>query len=62
MPIRWLPFVTGIVPLVGIHICFLIAVDIGYLSACNPYIDGCASISATGSMAWPSSAVGTPWV
>lgn len=48
MPIRWLPFVTGIVPLVGIHICFLIAVDIGYLPACNPYIDGCASISATG--------------
>ena len=48
MPIRWLPFVTGIVPFVGIHVCYVIAVQHGYLAACIPYIEGCNSISATG--------------
>lgn len=48
MPIRWLPLVVGVVPFVGIHVCYWLAVQSGYLSACNPYIDGCTSISATG--------------
>ena len=48
MPIRWLPLIVGAVPFVAIHICYWLSVQSGYLSACNPYIDGCTSISATG--------------
>ena len=48
MPIRWLPLIAGLVPFVGIHICYLLSVQSGYLQLCIPYIDGCNSISATG--------------
>jgi hypothetical protein len=48
MLIRWLPLIVGIVPFVGIHICYAIAIEHGYAQACIPYIDGCTSISATG--------------
>lgn len=48
MLIRWLPLIAGIVPFVGAHVCYLIAVQHGILPACIPYIDGCTSISATG--------------
>ena len=48
MLIRWLPLFIGLVPLVGVHIAYLIAVDYGYLQPCIPYIEGCTSISATG--------------
>ena len=48
MLIRWLPLIAGIVPFVGVHVCYVIAVKHGFLPACIPYIDGCTSISATG--------------
>ena len=48
MLIRWLPLIAGIVPFVGIHVCYVIAVQYGVLPACIPYVDGCTSISATG--------------
>lgn len=48
MLIRWLPLIAGIVPFVGIHVCYVIAVKYGVLPACIPYVDGCTSISATG--------------
>jgi len=48
MLIRWLPFFIALVPLVGVHIAYLIAVDYGYLQPCIPYLEGCTSISATG--------------
>ncbi len=48
MLIRWLPLIAGIVPFVGVHVCYLLAVRHGYLPACIPYVDGCVSISATG--------------
>ena len=48
MLIRWLPLIVGVVPFVGIHICFAIAIEHGYAQACIPYIEGCTSISATG--------------
>ena len=48
MLIRWLPLFIGLVPLVGVHIAYLIAVDYGYLQLCIPYVDGCTSISGTG--------------
>lgn len=48
MLIRWLPLFIGLVPLIGVHIAYLIAVDYGYLQPCIPYLDGCTSISGTG--------------
>ena len=48
MLIRWLPFFIALVPLVGVHIAHLIAVDYGYLQPCIPYLEGCTSISGTG--------------
>jgi hypothetical protein len=48
MLIRWLPLLIGLVPLVGVHAAYLIAVDYGYLPPCIPYLDGCTSISGTG--------------
>ena len=48
MLIRWLPLFIGLVPLIGVHVAYLIAVDYGYLQPCIPYLDGCTSISGTG--------------
>jgi len=48
MRLRFLPLVTGLLPIVAIHASLLLAVDAGVIPACIPYLDGCASISATG--------------
>ena len=48
MLIRWLPLIAGVVPFVGIHVCYLIAVQYGFLPSCFPYVEGCTSVSATG--------------
>lgn len=48
MLIRWLPLLAGLVPFVGVHVCYVIAIEFGHLPACIPYLDGCTSISATG--------------
>ncbi len=46
--LRWLPLVAGILPLVAMFGAFAIGVAYGTLPDCNPIIDGCRSISATG--------------
>ena len=43
-----LPLITGLLPIVAIHASLLLAINAGAIPACIPYIDGCASISATG--------------
>jgi len=48
MLVRWLPLIIAAAPLVAVHTAFMIAVEYGYLTGCIPYVDGCASISATG--------------
>jgi hypothetical protein len=48
MLLRFLPLVTGLLPIVTIHLSLLIAINADVIQACNPYIDGCTSISATG--------------
>ena len=48
MFIRGLPLITAIVPFLGINIAYWIGVEHGNLPSCNPYLDGCTSISATG--------------
>jgi len=39
---------TGILPIVSIHATYVIAAAEGYVPWCNPYVDSCTSISATG--------------
>ena len=46
--LRWLPLIAGILPLVAMFGAFAIGVAYGTLPDCNPLIDGCRSISATG--------------
>lgn len=46
--LRWLPFIAGLLPLIAIFGAFAIGVAAGSLPDCNPIIDGCRSISATG--------------
>lgn len=48
MLVRILPLVTGLMPIVAIHIALLVAIESAVIPACFPYFDGCASISATG--------------
>ena len=48
MLIRWLPLIAGVLPFLGVNVCYLIAVQHGFLPSCFPYVDGCTSISATG--------------
>ena len=48
MPIRFLPLLAGLLPIVAIHASLLLAINAGAIPACIPYLDGCASISATG--------------
>ncbi|OGT19421.1 MAG: hypothetical protein A2V90_01200, partial [Gammaproteobacteria bacterium RBG_16_57_12] len=42
---------TGILPIISANIAYLVAAQLGHLSWCIPYLDGCASISATGRQA-----------
>lgn len=46
--LRWLPLFTGILPLIAMFGAFAIGVAYETLPDCNPIIDGCRSISATG--------------
>ena len=46
--LRWLPLLAGVLPLIAMFGAFAIGVAAGTLPDCNPIIDGCRSISATG--------------
>jgi hypothetical protein len=48
MLIRGLPLYTGIAPVVGALLAYWLGVSNDILPACNPLLDGCTSISATG--------------
>ena len=48
MLVRLLPLITGLLPIVAIHVSLFVAINAAAIPACIPYIDGCASISATG--------------
>jgi hypothetical protein len=45
---RILPLLAGLMPFIAMIGAFLIGVAYESLPACNPFLDGCASISATG--------------
>jgi hypothetical protein len=46
--LRWLPLIAGLMPLIAMFGAFAIGVAYEVLPDCNPIIDGCRSISATG--------------
>ena len=48
MLIRVLPLVTGLLPIIAIHVSLLVAINAGSIPACFPYTEGCTSISAAG--------------
>ena len=48
MMIRFLPLVTALAPLIGVNVAYWVGVQYDNLPSCNPYIDGCTSISSTG--------------
>lgn len=48
IPLHVVPLVTGLLPIIGINASYLIAASVGHVPWCNPYLDGCTSVSATG--------------
>ena len=48
MRLMHLPAMTGLIPAIAIHVCYLIAANAGHVPWCLPYIDNCTSISAVG--------------
>jgi hypothetical protein len=48
MLLRLLPLITGLLPIVAIHVSLVLAIHAGAIPPCFPYLEGCASISATG--------------
>lgn len=46
--VHWLALFTALIPIVSVHITYLISASQGFVPWCMPYIDSCASISATG--------------
>ena len=45
MPLWPLALVVGVVPAIAAHLAWLISVQQGHIPDCNPYLDGCTSIS-----------------
>ncbi|MEM1111983.1 MAG: hypothetical protein AAGI11_08750 [Pseudomonadota bacterium] len=45
---RVLAFLSAVIPFVTVHVTYVLSASIGYVDWCNPYIDSCTSISATG--------------
>ena len=54
-----LPLTAAIVPVVAVHLCLWLAIRAEAIPPCLPYLEGCASISATGRQA-PASFVFKP--
>jgi hypothetical protein len=48
LPVAWLPLAAGLLVLFTIHAAWLVSAHFGHVAWCNPYLDSCTSISATG--------------
>ena len=44
----FLPVAAGLLPLVAVTAAYMVAAERGLVPGCNPFLDGCTSISATG--------------
>jgi len=45
VPLWWLPLAAGLLPALAVTVAFQLAVAQGQFAACNPFFDGCVSIS-----------------
>lgn len=45
LPLWPLALACGLLPLLATHVAWLLSMDAGYVPACNPYLEGCTSIS-----------------
>ncbi len=48
MTVRFLPLIAGLSPLIGISVAYWLGAQHEHLPDCNPWLDGCTSISSTG--------------
>lgn len=48
MNVRFIALLAALLPFVAVHGTYLLAASLGLVEWCNPYIDSCTSISATG--------------
>lgn len=48
VPVRSLALATGLLPIVAVHLTYIVSAAEGHVPWCFPYVDSCASISATG--------------
>ena len=48
MNIRVVPLLAALLPFAAVHLTYVVAASYGIVDWCNPYIDSCTSISATG--------------
>jgi hypothetical protein len=48
MMLRFLPLLTGLIPLVAVFLSYWIAANTANVPSCNPFFEGCTSVSATG--------------
>lgn len=48
LPLWWLALVAALIPLVTIHLTYLVSALEGYVDWCMPYLESCTSISRTG--------------
>jgi hypothetical protein len=48
MNVRIVPLLAALLPFLAVHATYLVAASHGLVDWCNPYIDSCTSISATG--------------
>lgn len=48
MLLRALPLITGLLPIIGIHASYWLAIQSARVPACLPYITGCTSVSSVG--------------
>ena len=46
--LSWLALINGLLPILAINGCYLLAASVGHIPLCIPYIEGCTSISASG--------------
>ncbi len=47
-----LALLCGLLPLLTVHLCYVVSAAAGNLPTCIPYLHGCTSISATGRHGW----------
>lgn len=54
LPLWPLPLLAGLLPLAGTAVAYALSVRLGLISDCNPFVDGCVSISRAGRHGLPN--------